>query len=93
MIRVKNSTGEMIYSMYIFPSGSGWGNNILEGLRFHTGEIITVNLYQSFDFSKQYFIVLIDGNDDNYVKYIRFTQNVLLEFVLEDLYNGPVDGH
>lgn len=91
-IRINNGTGYSIVQMYIFSSGTARGNNILGGVALRAGETIPINFSQSFDFSNQYFIILTDEKGDNYVKYIQFALNGLIEFNLDDLYNGPVDG-
>jgi hypothetical protein len=93
-IRINNSIGYSITQMYIFSSGTGWGNNILGETALHAGETISINFPHSFDFSKRYFIVLKDYKGDTYVKYIYFTLNCLIEFVLDDIDSnwGPIDG-
>jgi hypothetical protein len=91
-IRINNNTGYSVIQMYIYPSGTTRGNNILGERALRAGETISINLPHSFDFSNKYTIRLIDERGEIYYKYIYIALNLLIEFDLNDLYIGPRGG-
>jgi hypothetical protein len=86
-IRIKNSTGYIIYYIYIAPtSNDTWGKDVLGDKILPTGETITITLSQPINVVNRYDILLEDADEDTYTKRnIQITANALIEFTMRDL--------
>ncbi|MDR3013355.1 MAG: serine protease [Chitinispirillales bacterium] len=88
-ITITNSTGYLIYRLYISPSAAGeWGRDILGTEVLDRDESVTVRLLTSLDDIDEYDLRLTDSDGDDYRKMgVKLSPNQTIEFIFDDIDN------
>ncbi len=85
-IEITNNTGYTIYYVYVSPTDSDWGDDVLDDDILLDGESVYVTLPYSIDYENEYDIKLEDSEGDTYTRWaVDVSPYDEIEFTIDDL--------